>query len=81
LPPFVTSLRQIDENIGRAVAIRHGPICVADIRRRQRANVQGVDRCAGSRGVAGINVGVGVEHRRTVVRGRGTDIVDLRRID
>ena len=68
--------RQVDEDIavGRAAAVGHGAAGVAHVGGGQRADVQIVDRRAGRRGVAGVDVGVGVEDRLLVVGGGRADV-------
>ena len=85
-PPFSVSVAcafagaggQVEEDVVRAVAVGHHAARVAHVGGGERADIQLVDRRAGRRGVAGVDVGVGVEDRCVVVGGRRADVRNFR---
>ena len=71
-------VRQVDKYIALAVAIGHHAVGIAQVGRRQRRNVQSVDRRARRGRVAGEDVGLRVEDRLLVIGGGGADVRDFR---
>ena len=71
----LAAARQVQKYIARAAAVRHHAAGVAQVGRRERRDVQLVDRRSFGRRIAGIDGGLFAEDRLVVIGRRGSDVI------